>query len=126
MAPISLGELIDKISILNIKLEHVSDPAQHKNILTERDELMAILSQFEFHNDSELARLTVEITDINKKMWRLEDDIRNFIDINKYDEDYIEVAKDIPYTNDRRCEVKKEINLKFNSHIIEEKLYQRK
>lgn len=126
MAPISLGELIDKIAILNIKLENVSNDEQHKNILTERDELSAILMTFEFHDDPELVELTNELTAINRTMWNLEDDVRDYIDISKYDKDFIRVAKDIPFTNDMRCEVKKQINLKFNSHIVEEKLYQHK
>lgn len=124
LAPIGLGELIDKITILDIKLENVQDSVQKQNILIERKELGDILNQFEFAKDSQLVELTEKLININKKMWWLEDTVRDCIDANDYGDVYIQVAKDIPITNDLRCVVKKEINLKFNSIIVEEKLYQ--
>jgi hypothetical protein len=124
LAPIGLGELVDKISILTIKSDHVTDPKQTHNIQTEQTELVSLLDQFDFIDDQEFLNLRDELHKINQRMWYLEDTVRDCIADNNYGELFVSVAKDIPFTNDQRCAVKKEINYKFNSTIIEEKLYQ--
>jgi hypothetical protein len=124
LAPIGLGELVDKISILNIKLKYAtSNSDQFCNISIEQKELLALLNQHEFVNDLTFVQLQKQLDKINEYIWRLEDQIREHILNNEYGPTFISIARDIPITNDNRCAVKKEINQKFNSFIIEEKIY---
>lgn len=120
MAPISLGELIDKITILEIKLERVEDPTKRHNIRVELDELNAIYNPLK---DRHLDNFHLELKEVNQSIWELEDIIRNCIKENDRGDLYYTAALNIPITNDKRAAIKKQINEQFNSDIIEEKLY---
>ena len=120
MAPISLGELLDKITILEIKFERVKDTEKRHNIRVELDELNSIYLPLK---DRHLDNFHLELKEINERIWELEDIIRNCIKTGNNGDLYYTAALNIPLTNDKRAEIKKQINEQFGSEIIEEKLY---
>jgi hypothetical protein len=120
LAPISLGELIDKITILEIKMARVKDTEKRHNIRVELDELNQIYFPLQ---DRHLDNFHIELKDVNEKIWELEDIIRNCIRTGDRGDLYYTAALNIPITNDKRAEIKKQINEQFGSEIIEEKLY---
>ena len=120
LAPISLGELVDKITILQIKMERVTDPEKRHNIRVELDELNKIYFPLQ---DRHLDNFHIELKEVNENIWELEDIIRNCIRENDRGDLYYTAALNIPLTNDRRAAIKKQINEQFGSEIIEEKLY---
>ena len=118
---VSIGEIVDKLSILHIKLENITDESKLVNIKKEHDYLYDVVFQ----------DLKIEINDynklleVNRKLWKIEDDIRDKERIDMFDEEFIELARAVYYTNDDRSIVKKEINLKYGSEFVEEKSYQK-
>lgn len=120
LAPISLGELVDKITILEIKMERVKDPEKRHNIRVELEELSLIYFPLQ---DRHLDNFHLELKEVNEKIWELEDIIRNCIREGDRGDLYYTAALNIPLTNDRRAAIKKQINEQFGSEIIEEKLY---
>ena len=120
LAPISLGELVDKLTILEIKMERVKDSEKRHNIRVELDELNKIYTPLQ---DRHLDNFHLELKEVNEKIWELEDIIRNCIKQNDRGDLYYTEALNIPMTNDKRAEIKKQINEQFGSEIIEEKLY---
>ena len=121
LAPISLGELVDKITILQIKMERVTDSEKRHNIRVELDELNKIYFPLQ---DRHLDNFHIELKQVNENIWELEDIIRNCIRENDRGDLYYTAALNIPITNDRRAAIKKQINEQFGSEIIEEKLYE--
>jgi hypothetical protein len=120
LAPISLGELVDKITILYIKMERVKDSEKRHNIRIELDELNLIYSPIQ---DRHLDNFHIELKEVNEKIWELEDVIRNCIKTSDRGDLYYTAALNIPLLNDQRAAIKKQINEQFGSEIIEEKLY---
>ena len=120
LAPISLGELVDKITILQIKMERVTDSEKRHNIRVELDELNKIYFPLQ---DRHLDNFHIELKEVNENIWELEDIIRNCIRTGDKGDLYYTAALNIPLTNDRRAAIKKQINEQFGSEIIEEKLY---
>jgi len=120
LAPISLGELVDKITILDIKMERVKDSEKRHNIRIELDELNLIYSPVQ---DRHLDNFHIELKEVNEKIWELEDVIRNCIKTSDRGDLYYTAALNIPLLNDQRAAIKKQINEQFGSEIIEEKLY---
>jgi hypothetical protein len=120
LAPISLGELVDKITILDIKMERVKDSEKRHNIRIELDELNLIYSPIQ---DRHLDNFHIELKEVNEKIWELEDVIRNCIKTSDRGDLYYTAALNIPLLNDQRAAIKKQINEQFGSEIIEEKLY---
>jgi hypothetical protein len=120
LAPISLGELVDKITILDIKMERVKDSEKRHNIRIELDELNLIYSPIQ---DRHLDNFHIELKEVNEKIWELEDVIRNCIKTSNRGDLYYTAALNIPLLNDQRAAIKKQINEQFGSEIIEEKLY---
>jgi hypothetical protein len=120
LAPISLGELIDKITILEIKMERVKDPEKRHNIRVEHEELSLIYFPLQ---DRHLDNFHIELKEVNEKIWELEDIIRNCIRTGDKGDLYFTAALNIPLLNDQRAAIKKQINEQFGSEIIEEKLY---
>ena len=117
----SFGEIIDKITILKIKSKKITDKSALKNVNLELEILQ---------KENPLAEVNDELFDklqkINQKLWILEDIIREKSKSNIFDSSYIKISESIHKTNDERCEVKKLINIKYNSEIIEEKSYSQK
>ena len=121
--PVSPGEVLDKITILEIKSERMTDPEKVANVRTE----LALLQEVWSSNikDSEAIRgLHAQLKEINEALWEIEDDIRDKERAKEFDDRFIELARAVYVTNDRRSQVKKELNLHLGSDIIEEKSYQ--
>jgi hypothetical protein len=121
-APIAPGELIDKITILEIKSERISDEAKLKNVRIELDTL-AGTRDAHIEASGEMTRLTAELKSINEELWVIEDDIRDCERNGDFGETFIKLARAVYHTNDRRAAVKKEINLLLGSTLVEEKSY---
>lgn len=121
--PISPGELLDKITILQIKAERISDPTKVANVKTELDLLSTIWNETVVA-DNELSALTAELKSVNEALWEIEDDIRDEERNKRFGERFIELARAVYVTNDERANAKKKVNLHLNSTIVEEKSYQ--
>ncbi|MEQ9327531.1 MAG: DUF6165 family protein [Rhodospirillales bacterium] len=121
-APIAPGELIDKITILEIKSERMTDAAKLRNVRIELDTLAATRDGHIEPSD-EMARLTAELKSINEELWVIEDDIRDCERNGDFGPEFIRLARAVYVTNDRRADVKKKINLLLGSTIVEEKSY---
>jgi hypothetical protein len=122
LVEIAPGELIDKITILEIKLEKISDPAKLANIRHEYEILTAV---FRSHltETSQVATLTRDLKDTNLQIWRIEDDIRDHERDGNFGENFVKLARSVYRTNDKRAELKRRINDLMNSKIVEEKSY---
>jgi phenylalanyl-tRNA synthetase alpha subunit len=121
--PISPGELLDKITILQIKSERIQDPAKVANVKVELDLLSNVWRQ-SVTSDTKIEALTKELKSINEKLWKVEDDIRDEERNKQFGERFIELARSVYVINDDRANAKKKINLHLNSSIVEEKSYQ--
>ena len=121
--PISLGELVDKISILLIKEKNISDEKQLSKIHEELSLLKKTLNNT--INDNSISNYLDILVEINAKLWKIEDDIRDCERNNKYDKIFIDLARSVYITNDKRSEIKNEINKKFGSTIVEVKSYKK-
>jgi len=122
LAPISVGELLDKISILEIKAEAIDDPAKRANVLRELAALDAVRDR-EVAPAPELEALHAELRAVNRALWRIEDDIRAVERAGLFDERFIELARGVYRHNDRRAVLKRSINELTGSEIVEEKSY---
>lgn len=119
---ISWGELFDKITILQIKLENLHTKNALKNVKLEHDQLCKIYdSNFLEHENA--SRLMHDLKKINQKLWDIEDKIRDKERSKNFDEDFIELARKVYFTNDERSRIKRNINEIFGSELIEEKSY---
>ena len=119
---VSHGEIVDKLTILQIKKENITDPSKLDNIVKEYDYLLSVVE-----NDLSISTESpeyLELLSINKELWVIEDDIRDKERIKEFDDDFIKLARAVYYTNDVRAKIKKEINLKHSSGFVEEKSYQ--
>jgi len=115
----SVGEIVDKLSILHIKKEKISDEAKLGNITKEYEYLhQVVFTQLAIQEEDYDKLLAV-----NKVLWNIEDDIRVKEYQKEFDEQFIALARDIYTTNDKRAEIKKSINNKYNSTFVEEKSY---
>jgi len=121
--PGSPGELIDKITILEIKSTHITDPEKRANVQFE----LAMLNQlYADHYDDQtvIADLKSQLFAINSALWQIEDDIRVCERAQQFDHRFIELARAVYVTNDQRAAVKKKINIHLESPIVEEKSYE--
>jgi len=123
LIPISPGELLDKITILRIKADRIEDTDKLANVQKELEMLDAVWSEAVVHDDT-IRQLTAELTSINESLWDIEDDIREEERHRRFGERFIELARSVYVTNDKRAEAKKKINLHLGSAIVEEKSYQ--
>lgn len=116
------GELIDKITILEVKLARISDPAKLKNVRHEYEVLEAT-SKAEIPPSVELDALRAELKSINEELWVIEDDIRICEKRSDFGAEFIRLARAVYFTNDRRATVKRRINDLLGASIVEEKSY---
>jgi hypothetical protein len=123
LVPVSPGEVLDKITILEIKSERMTDPEKVANVRVELELLRETWAQA-VQEDEVVRRLHDALKEINEKLWEIEDDIRDKERVKEFDERFVELARAVYFTNDRRSQVKKELNLHLGSQIIEEKSYQ--
>ncbi|MDA9732291.1 DUF6165 family protein [Acidimicrobiaceae bacterium] len=121
---ISIGELVDKLSILEIKLNKVADKSKLKNIKKEYDTLSSVSKSIKENNPDEFSILYSELLDVNNQLWEIEDKIRILEKEKKFDSDFIETARNVYIINDERFQIKSKINSLFDSEIIEEKDYE--
>ena len=121
--PVSVGEVLDKITILQIKLAHISDANKRVNIQNELDALLPLVAGDGFTTD-EMQGLMAELKSVNETLWDIEDDIREKEAAKSFDAEFIKLARAVYVTNDKRAEIKKQINLVTGSALIEEKSYE--
>jgi len=119
LAPISIGELIDKITILEIKQIYMTG-IKLKNINKEMKLLKNILQDKNLEINIDLIK---NLKKTNKKLWEIEDNIRIKESNQEFDEEFIKLARSVYIENDKRASIKKEINQKYNSDLVEEKSY---
>ncbi len=122
LVPVSWGEIIDKITILEIKAERLSDAAKLANVTKELNELVAVRER-EFPAHAGLAVLSAELKAINEKLWVVEDDIRDCERAKDFGPKFVELARAVYYINDERAAVKRKVNELLGSALIEEKSY---
>jgi hypothetical protein len=123
LVPVSFGELLDKIAILQIKSERMGDATKLANV---RAELSALEKTWMAHPaaSGDVARLRLELKAVNERLWVIEDEIRLKEQAQAFDEEFIKLARSVYYENDERARIKKEINLALGSSYVEEKSYQ--
>ena len=120
--PVSFGELLDKIAILEIKSERMTDPAKLANVQRELDALNATWAAHPAAR-VDISELRARLKQINEALWDIEDDIRAKERAREFDDEFIRLARAVYVTNDERARVKKDINLKLGSAYVEEKSY---
>ena len=121
--PVSLGELLDKISILHIKKNNIKDAKKNKLVTQEIDLLNKTLDDHIKRDDIQIyLDLLIEI---NSKLWAIEDDIRDCEKHKIFDQKFIDLARSVYFTNDERSKIKLDINEKFGSQIVEVKSYEK-
>ena len=121
--PVSVGEIMDKITILEIKAEQILDAEKLANVTAELDTLRPLVTH-DALNTASIKALVAELKDINEALWDIEDDIRERENAKDFGEAFIALARAVYVTNDKRAEVKKQINLATGSTLIEEKSYE--
>jgi hypothetical protein len=119
---ISPGELIDKITVLEIKNERIADPAKRANVRVELETLAAARDRA-IRPSPELAELTARLKTVNEKLWVIEDDIRDCERAKDFGPRFVELARAVYVTNDERAAVKRRINDFLGSRLVEEKSY---
>ena len=122
LVPVSFGELLDKIAILQIKSERMSDPAKLANV---RHELDALESTWLAHaaSSTDVIALRGQLKAVNERLWQIEDDIRDKEAAQQFDARFIELARSVYFQNDERARIKRDINLALGSSYVEEKSY---
>lgn len=135
---VSNGEIVDKFTILRIKESNIKDKSKLNNIKNELDELLPYVKSlgivestsntgFPYYqdilNDIQTSEYYHSLLDVNKKLWKIEDDIRDKEKRKEFDDEFINVARSVYFLNDKRAKVKKQINEKTNSNLVEEKSY---
>jgi hypothetical protein len=123
LVPISPGELLDKLTILDIKSERIADKAKLANVHHECELLERVWSESGLTSDVVQA-LRAELKLINEALWDIEDEIRDQERQGQFGKRFIELARAVYVTNDQRAEIKKKINLELGSKLVEEKSYQ--
>ena len=121
--PVSHGELLDKITILEIKSENFTDPGKLANVGKEL-ELLESIWQASPASTQDLAGARARLKAVNEKLWKIEDRIRLREKAENFDQEFIELARAVYHNNDDRAAIKREINLNLGSELMEEKSYQ--
>lgn len=119
---ISPGELLDKVSILNIKSERIADPEKLKNIEYELG-LYSDICRKLVNDDPGLAELSDDLKSVNDALWEIEDEIRAYEAKGDFGARFVELARSVYHKNDERAAIKREINERLGSAIVEEKSY---
>ena len=119
---VSIGEVVDKYTILMIKASKIQDTAKLKNINKELIYLIEVLKKedplmTDYHH-------TKALFEINKELWKVEDDLRDLERVKDFGKEFVTLARNVYKLNDKRAHIKKEINMKFGSEFVEEKSYQ--
>ena len=115
---ISIGEALDKLSILSIKMQNIKDEAKLENVSKEYYMLLDLFEEEMFTNP-----LYYKLKDVNKILWEIEDEIRECERVGDFNLNFIRLARAVYHRNDERAAIKKEINIKYKSNLVEEKNY---
>ena len=123
LVPVSFGELLDNIAILQIKSERMGDPAKLANV---RNELSALEKTWMAHPaaGTDIVRLRADLKAVNERLWEIEDDIRVKEKAQAFDQEFIKLARSVYFENDERARIKREINTALGSAYVEEKSYE--
>jgi len=121
--PISLGELVDKISILMIKKKNISDSIKLQHVNKELEFLQKTLKKY--ISEDKINEFLLALVNINSKLWDIEDDIRECERKRLFDQTFIDLARSVYFTNDERAKVKNDINKSFGSELVEVKSYEK-
>jgi len=122
LVPISIGELVDKITILKIKLTKITDATKLKNINKEYEALMSVTKELGLEME---AKEVANLLTVNQELWEIEDDIRDKERDREFDDEFIRLARAVYVTNDKRFAAKSAINELFGSDLREEKSYKK-
>jgi hypothetical protein len=122
----SNGEIIDKYTILEIKISKIKGEKKLVNIHNEHNSLTPVVKNIyaDAKDESHLKKLQNDLLEVNKKLWKIEDDIRECERANDFSQSFIDLARAVYYVNDDRSDVKKEINTYTGSDLVEEKSYE--
>lgn len=121
--PISIGELIDKITILQIKQQRINDVDKLQHVNYELQQLVTTLAQQQL-NSLQLRQLTDELKHINEQLWVIEDSIRACEKAHDFSDNFIQLARRVYFTNDKRAMIKRQINELTGSDLCEVKSYE--
>lgn len=123
MIPASVGEVMDKLTILQIKAERITDSEKRVNIHNEIAALEPVCNAEAYQTET-VTNLVIALKGVNEELWDIEDKIRLKEAAKHFDEEFIALARAVYVTNDRRAELKKQINQETGSDLVEEKSYQ--
>ncbi len=122
--PVSVGELIDKITILQIKREKLSDPSRRANVEAELSALRAVAADHQLGDpEGLLAALAEELETVNRVLWSIEDNLRQLEQEQRFDDAFVQLARSVYQRNDARAAIKRRINELSGSALVEEKLH---
>lgn len=116
---VSIGEVVDKWTILSIKFLNIKDKEKLANVLKEKNYLNEVIDPEILHDE-----LTDQLLKVNKTLWEVEDLLRDFERAGSFGPEFMEMARSVYKLNDKRANIKKEINIKYGSEFVEEKSYQ--
>ena len=120
---VSVGEIMDKLTILDIKAEKIDDTEKLTNIRKERDSLLPAIA-LPAYQTNKIQQLKAELKQVNMRLWEIEDAIRLKESEKCFDAEFIKLARSVYFTNDKRAALKKQINIQTGSELVEEKSYQ--
>lgn len=123
LTPVSFGEVLDKITILEIKSRQIKDAEKLLNVKNELAKLQKTWDE-NVENSQDLAELKQQLLDVNQSLWTIEDNIRIKESRQEFDDEFIQIARSVYFENDKRAAVKKQINLLLGSELVEEKSYE--
>ena len=121
---VSNGELLDKLSILELKMKNIKDDKKLINIKNEHGGLSPLCNNLFNNYGNELRSLYAKLSEINAELWKIEDDIRECERNKDFGDEFVRLARAVYFTNDKRSDVKKSINLLTESGFVEEKSYE--
>ena len=121
--PVSWGELVDKITILEIKMDRIHDDTKRQNISRELQALQSVFDQGCEH-PQKIIQIKAKLRAVNEQLWDIEDDIRKCEKEKDFSQRFIDLARSVYMTNDRRADLKREINTILQSELFEEKSYE--
>lgn len=122
---VSVGEVVDKITILNIKIEKIKDKTKLKHLRNEKAILDEKLTSIDVKDQEKFENLLNQLYEVNLELWDIEDDIRIYEKNKNFNQEFIDLARSVYITNDKRFEIKDKINQLFNSSIREVKSYEK-
>jgi len=117
---VSLGEAVDKLSILEIKRDRITNPEKFSNIKREYDYLSSELAQNGFYQDNQYY---IDLYEVNLRLWNIEDRLRQLEKEGRFEGEFIDLARKVYITNDQRAKIKRTINIEYKSDFVEEKSY---